>query len=195
MKKAFGAASPETLFILGLLTLPAFLFQEKLFYQALDAILFLLLASCSGKKIRPLPGLLLLVSVTAAALFVPYGKVLFHIVGLPVTEGALNIGVSRGILLLGLLYLSKCTVVQGLAFPGKKGNGIAKVFYYFERFSENSAKISLKDLPGSLDNLLLAVSVSKSTYSSTPQVKGGKQRLPLLFPLTVSVACWFFLLL
>lgn len=195
MRKVFCRASPETLFILGLVTLPAFLFQEKLLYRVLDAILFLIVAMYSGKKIRPLPGLLLLISVTAAALFVPYGKVLFNIFGLPVTEGALKMGVSRGILLLGLLYLSKFTVVQGLAFPGRQGNGIAKVFFYFERFSENSAKISLKDLPGSLDNLLLSVSVSQNNQVNPSLERAGQHNLPLVFPLAVSLACWSFLFL
>lgn len=180
--------------MLGLFTLPAFLFQEKLPYRLMDGIFFLILALCSGKRIRPLPALVLLASVTAAALLVPSGKVLISLFGFPITEGALKMGFSRGILLLGLFYLSKFTVVPGLVLPGKAGNGLAKVFFYFERFSENYSQISIRDLPGSLDNLLLKVSETSSDDDSIAQAKRDSH-IPLLLPLLISITCWVFLLL
>jgi hypothetical protein len=194
MKKLFGEASPRALFILGLLTLPAFLFQDKLSYRILDGVFFLILALYSGKRIRPLPAILLLASVTGASLFVPNGKVLINVFGLPITEGALTMGFSRGILLLGLFYLSKFTVAQGLILPGKTGNGLVKVFFYFERFSEHYSQISIRDLPGSLDRLLLKVSKIRSDVDSMSTTEKAR-RVPLLFPLAVSLTCWAFLFL
>lgn len=194
MNKLLREGAPNALFILGLATLPAFLFQEKLLYRCLATILFLLLALYSGKKIRPVPALLLLVSVTVAALVVPYGKVLVSIWGWPITAGALKMGFSRGVLLLGLLYLSRVSVVQGLGLPGGIGQGISKVFFYLERFSENCALLSVRDLPGTLDNLLHAVSDSHTAGNYTSRQKGIRN-LPIILPLLVSLVCWLFLFL
>lgn len=194
MKRLFAAAPPGAVFLLGLLTIPAFLFQEKLLFRVVDGILFLALLVYSGKRIRPLPALILLASVTAAALLVPYGKVLTDIFGFPITKGALKMGLSRGILLLGLFYLSKFSVRRGLVFPGRIGAGIGKIFYYFEQFSENRQKISLKDLPGSLDSLLMSVSVPADA-SRGPSSRDEERRLPLIIPLAISTLCWVLLFL
>ncbi|WP_163336281.1 hypothetical protein [Desulfopila sp. IMCC35008] len=194
MNKLLAKASPEALFILGLFTLPAFLFQEKLPYRLMDGLFFLILALYSGKRILPLPAMVLLASVTAAALLVPSGKVLISVFGFPITLGALKMGFSRGILLLGLFYLSKFTVVQGLVLPGKTGNGLAKVFFYFERFSEHYSQVSIRDLPGSLDTLLLKVSETSSDDENMAQAK-REGRIPLILPLLISITCWIFLLL
>lgn len=194
MNLLFDKASPKALFILGLFTLPAFLFQDKLHYRLLDGIFFLILVLCSGKKIRLLPALVLLASVTAAALLVPSGNVLTRLFGFPITEGALKLGFSRGILLLGLFYLSKFTVVQGLVLPGKTGNGLAKVFFYFERFSENYSQISIRDLPGSLDTLLLKVSETCRDDDAIAEAK-KEARMPLILPLLISFTCWILLFL
>lgn len=194
MKKLLSEGAPNTLFILGLITLPAFLFQEKLVYRCLITILFLLLALYSGKKIRPVPALLLLASVTVAALVVPYGKVLMSILGWPITAGALKMGFSRGVLLLGLLYLSRVSVVHGLALPGRVGQGISRVFFYLDRFSENCSILSVRDLPGTLDKLLLAVSESHTDRDYTFNQKGIRN-LPFILPLLVSLVCWLLLFL
>jgi len=193
MKRPLDAIPPGPLFVLGLLTLPAFLFQDGLLYRFLETVLFLLLVLFSGKKVRPLPGLLLLASVTAASLLVPYGRVVITMFGLPVTAGALEAGLSRGLLLLGLLYLSKFSVRAGLVFPGRIGDGIGKVFFYFERFSESREKVSINDLPGSLDNLLIAVSGSGAagTATETPESARGL----LAVPLAAAAVCWVLLFL
>lgn len=194
MRTVFTKASPNTLFVLGLVTLPAFLFQEKLLFRLLDGLMFLVLALWSGKRIRPVPALLLLASVTLAALFVPHGKIIASPFGIPVTEGALKMGFSRGILLLGLFYLSKFTVVKGLELPGKTGNGLAKVFFYFERFSENYSQISIRNLPDSLDKLLLKISETSAGDNTSELDKDGKG-VPLLIPVLVSLSCWVLLIL
>ena len=192
MKRLFAPALPGPVFYLGLLTIPAFLFQEKLGFRALEALLFLGLMVYTGKKFRPLPALILLASVTAAALLVPYGQVMFRLFGFPITSGALKMGVSRGILLLGLLYLSKFSVRRGLVFPGKLGAGIGKIFYYFQRFSQSKNRISLKDLPGSLDALLISVSENQEA-SGNPAAPNLERRIPLIVPLAASILCWVWL--
>ena len=141
-----------------------------------------------------MPALLLVGSITLAALLVPYGKVLFDIWGWPITEGALRMGLSRGILLLGLLYLSRISVVQGLSLPGKAGQGVSRVFFYLDRFSEHCSEVSVRDLPASLDKLLHAVSKSDSEHGKTTSPK-HTPHLPLFLPLAVSLLCWLLVFL
>ena len=196
MPGLFQPAAARTLFVLGLLTLPALVFQDQALYRALNAALYLGLVLASGQRIRLLPPLLLLASVTAAALLTPYGKVLFSVWGWPITRGALLMGLSRGALLLGLFYLSRFSVLPGVDLPGRLGGGIAKVFFYFERFCDNRAALSIKDLPASLDRLLLAVSASDSPAQAGPgPSRGHRPAPPLWLALAAPLGCWLLLLL
>lgn len=191
MKNRLHRMPPTPLFFIGLATVPAFVFQESLVYRPAEAGLFLLLCILAGKRIRPLPAAALLFSVTAASLLVPYGEVFARVFGFPLTVGALKFGLSRGILLLGLFYLSKFSVGPGLSLPGALGRGVGRVFYYFERFSESREKISLADLPGSLDEALTSV----SRLPAGEQRATSKDTRPalLLIPLAAGAACWVLL--
>jgi len=180
------------LFFIGLITVPAFLFQDRTLLRMTEAGLFPVLCVLAGRRVRILPGFILLLSVTVASLLVPYGAVLIRVCGFPVTAGALEFGLSRGFLLLGLFYLSKFSVSPGLRFPGSFGKGIGKVFYYFEKFSESRERILIRDLPGSLDAVLISVS---RTPGVSHTAKPEKRRAPyvLVFPLAASVFCWVLL--
>jgi len=158
-------------------------------FRGAEAGLFLLLALLSGKRIRPLPGIILLLSVTAASLLVPFGDVLVTVLGFPVTLGALESGLARGTLLLGLFYLSKFSVARELSLPGRLGTGLARVFYYFERFTESRERISIKDLPGSLDAVLMSVS-NHPLDEGKVRPEGECSPTLLIIPLAASLGCW-----
>ncbi len=189
MRKLLKDMPPVPLFFIGLITLPAFLFQDRTLLRITEAGLFLVLCVLSGKRVRILPGFVLILSVTAASLLVPYGAVLVRVFGFPVTAGALEFGLSRGFLLLGLFYLSKFSVSSGLRFPGSFGKGIGKVFYYFERFSESRERILIRDLPGSLDAVLISVSKSPGYSRTMEPEKRSAPYIPVV-PLAASVFCW-----
>ncbi len=192
MTRLYKKASPTALFIVGLFCLPAFLLQEKLNDQILDGLLFLGLALYSGKRIRILPALILVVSVTGAALLVPYGRVLYNLFSFPITAGAFEMGFSRAVVLLGLFYLSKVTVTSELVLPGKFGRSLSLIFGYLEKFTRHFRLLSVRDLPGSLDKLLLTVNQEQATHHQTsPQ---EKHHLPLIIPLLACLFCWVLLL-
>ncbi len=192
MKRLLKKASPTALFVLGALCVPAFLFQQELKYQLFDGLLFLALAWYSGKRIRLLPALLLLLSVTGAALLVPYGKVLYDLFGFPITLGALKMGFSRSVVLLGLFYLSKVTVTSELILPGKFGHGLSLTFAYLEKFTHHIKLLSVRDLAGSLDILLQTVAEEQTSQQTATQKE--KRALPCIIPLMACLFCWSLLL-
>lgn len=96
----------------------------------------------------------------------PVGKVFFIVLDFPVTEGALVSGLTRSLMLIGLIYISRLSVSSKLTFKGTMGNLIGRVFYYFEAITEGQGHFSFRKFykPGVIerfisyiDNLLISV--------------------------------------
>jgi len=148
---------PEHLFLAGLGILPAFLFQGQLWVRAAQVFLFMALAFLCGRRIRLLPPALLTLSIVAANLATPYGKVLLSVWGLPVTLGALQTGLLKATTMVGLFYLSLVTVRPELRLPGRFGGLLARMIYYFELIMEDDKRFDRRDPFGGLDALLIRV--------------------------------------
>ncbi|MDY7029027.1 MAG: hypothetical protein SVR04_12075, partial [Spirochaetota bacterium] len=119
----------------GLVMIPPFILQPDMVLKAVQTALFLLYGVLLGKRVKVLPGIIIIVSVTAAAVLSPLGEVLLYAGGFPVTEGALFQGLTRGLNLVGMVYLSRCTISSRLKIPGKAGRLFYRVFFYFEELS------------------------------------------------------------
>jgi hypothetical protein len=83
------------------------------------------------------------------------GKVLFHVLGQPITAGAVQRGVSRGLTLVTLYYMSKSFIGPGMRFQGRLGTFLAKIFSYFDFFTNEIRNIRFTNLWGDIDRLLL----------------------------------------
>jgi len=123
---------PEYLFIGWVIFIPTFLFQTSLTVRILQTIVLVFIYIFTGRKFRIIPNALLFFSVTAAHLFQPIGMVITTIGGLSITMGALTSGVSRSLLLIGLIYISRISVSPHLNLPGRFGHLLGSVFFYFE---------------------------------------------------------------
>jgi lipopolysaccharide transport system ATP-binding protein len=77
-------------------------------------------------------------SVVAANLLVPVGKVLAVLGPLKVTQTALVDGIMKALVLEGLIFLSKATILPGLKLPGRFGAIVA--FSELERFLDMPVK-------------------------------------------------------
>lgn len=119
----------------GLVMIPPFILQPDPVLKAVQTALFLLYGGLLGKRVKVLPGIIIIVSVTAAAVLSPLGEVLLYAGRFPVTEGALFQGLTRGLNLVGMVYLSRCTISSRLKIPGKAGRLFYRVFFYFEELS------------------------------------------------------------
>ena len=130
----------EHLFIAGILIIPPFIFQNILLFKWLLVFLFMLYAWFTGSRIRIIPCIIMTAGVVSANLLTPIGEVLFSVGSISVTKGALENGLERAALLLGMIYISKFAVSRGLKLPGGRKSILSMVFYYFERIMEGEEK-------------------------------------------------------
>lgn len=152
--------SARALFIAGLIIMPSLLFNSSTPFRIIQFLFFWLLAWLSGKKNNPLITLLVIVSVVAFNLLVPYGRILLTIGPLKITLGALIAGIHRAVTLEGLIMLSRATVRRDLRFPGLFGRLTGDSFRIFSLLMESRPRISGKNIINDIDNLLIELNES-----------------------------------
>ncbi|NQT60913.1 MAG: hypothetical protein HQ557_18250 [Bacteroidetes bacterium] len=118
--------------IAGLLIIPTFLLQKNLILMAVQVAFVMVLAVLKGRKIKPVPVLVVLISVVLMNLLQVNGKVLFTVGSFSVTLGALKIGLDKALTLIGMLYVSQYMVSGKPKLPGKFGQLLSKQFLFFE---------------------------------------------------------------
>ena len=116
--KGSQALTANFAFICGLLTIPAFIFQSGLPERAVLTLLFIILAVISGRKFRLLPNLVMAAGIIAANLLAPHGKVVLEAGRFSVTTGALETGVMKALLIIGLIYISRGSIKKRSQLPG-----------------------------------------------------------------------------
>lgn len=156
--------SPSLLFASAMLSFPAFLFQKKLVVLAVEAAAFLLLALSRRGRLRLLPSVLMIAGITLFALFSPHGQVLARWGKFTITAGALEAGLTRGLTLAGMVFLSQLALSPQLHLPGKLGSFVVDMFTLLdsltrERLLLNKRKglVGLKELAAALDARLYQV--------------------------------------
>ncbi|MCK5156169.1 MAG: hypothetical protein KAQ69_07025 [Spirochaetales bacterium] len=118
--------------VAGLLMIPAFLLQHNLVVMAAQVVFLMVLAVAKGRRIKPLPITIILISVVVMNLLQVNGKVLFSIGTFSVTLGALKIGLDKALTLIGMLYVSQYMVSGKPKLPGRFGQLLSKQFLFFE---------------------------------------------------------------
>lgn len=88
-----------------------------------------------NRKINPIPSVVIFTVVVFASVLRPSGEVFFYLFILPVTRDSLNAGVSRALLLTGLVYISRFSVSSALPVPGRAGKLLGTVFFFFNRIT------------------------------------------------------------
>jgi heptaprenyl diphosphate synthase len=119
----------------GAAMIPPFLVLDSLLLKLLFIVLFVLVMRMAGKGFRLMPGLIVLTAVFVAHLLMPIGEVLLYVGDFPITAGAIREGLTRGLTLVGLVYLSRFAVSAELPIPGTAGRLLYHVFYYFEEIT------------------------------------------------------------
>lgn len=200
---AAGRASLVRL-ISGLLMVPPFLMQSYVPLKIIHIALFGLSSVYFGKRVRLLPGLLIVAAVTGAQLLTPLGEVLTYIGSFPITAGALEQGFSRGLNLVGLVYLSRYAVSPGLPIPGPAGALLYRVFFYFEELTayrvvrDRSAgfRKNLKRALIGIDEFLLQLAAGGASGETSTGPAGTDVRAPyglrgpLVVPLAAAALQW-----
>ncbi|MBK5201165.1 MAG: hypothetical protein JJE21_06495 [Spirochaetaceae bacterium] len=144
--------------ISGAFIIVGILLSQSLLLRFCITVFIIILASNSGRKFRLLPNLILLVTISFAHTFSPYGLVIFSIGSYPITLGALSIGANKAFLLISFIYASHYMMSSRPQIPGKLGAIISLQFYYFDRLTTNWHQIEKKrPLIGAIDQLLLGI--------------------------------------
>jgi len=137
----------------------ALFIQIKNLYLLWGTVLFFFVLDEIIKKgrVKLLPSIIIVLSVTFFALLTPVGKVLFRIGSWKITQTSLEMGLHRSGFLVGMVFISQCAVDKNLRLPGKAGAFVAGVFYYFDLLVSEKIKFSRKNLVKSIDERLLKI--------------------------------------
>lgn len=129
-------------FCAALAIMIAFLFIKDVRIMALLTIIFYIAARIRRRKVRILPSVIILVTVTAAALLSPAGRVIVRFGNFPVTLGALETGLSRALTLVGMVFLSQYATSGSIKLPGAAGALLESVLCWFSALT--AKKLSFK---------------------------------------------------
>ena len=155
----------KALCIAGLVIMPALLFNPHPLLRIPQFLFFWFLAWLAGKKNNPLITILIVLSIVAFNLIIPYGRVLFSIGAFKITSGALTMGIQRAVTLEGLIMLSRVSIRQDLKLPGLFGELIGESFRIFSVIAGQRQRISAKSLIADIDRLMLELSSDENVES------------------------------
>jgi hypothetical protein len=106
----------------------------------------------------------MIAGITFFALFSPHGQVLARWRRFSVTTGALEAGLTRGLTLAGMVFLSQLALSPQLHLPGKLGGFVVDMFGLLDRltkerltFKKDKKFVGIKRLMTSLDEHLYQV--------------------------------------
>ena len=112
-------------------------------------------------RVRLLPSFILIASLTALSLLTPSGRVLHTLGSFRITQGALEAGLSKGLVLTGMLFASQTIFAalkgRGLGQAGTKSRlfgPVGRVFADFARLSARRLDIQGRGLMAALDGRL-----------------------------------------
>lgn len=192
--------SARSLCAAGLFMMPALLFNPHTPFRVAQFLFFWFMAWLSGKKNNPLITALIVLSITAFNLAVPYGQVLCAIGAFNITSGALTMGIQRAVTLEGLIMLSRFSIRQDLRIPGGFGALIGESFRMLALIVDRKHRISRKKLIAGIDRLMIELSGDEAAPTETsPHPATAARTRPAGFIILAAAVIlswlpWFFLL-
>jgi len=174
--------------IAGLCMIPAFLFNQDTYMRLIQFLFFFFIALLSGKKIKPLITLSIMLAIVFFNLLVPYGELLYSIGSLKITSGALLSGLRRAVTLEGLFMLSRFCIRSDLAFPGAFGKLAGESLRVFSRLAEAKNLFTRKNWVESLDGLLSGYTQDVSCETKTVSEKNHSLSSRIILALVVILA-------
>ncbi len=105
------------------------------------AFFFAVLLIVRKGRVRIVPSVIVIVSVTLMALLSPDGKVLYELGNWRITEGALKNGLHRSGILVGMVFASSCIIGRNVVLPGKAGQFVSRIFFLFDSLA-SGGKVS-----------------------------------------------------
>jgi len=163
--------SAKTLFIAGLLIMPALLFNPGTEYRVIQFLFFWLLAWLSGKKINPVLTIFVIFFIITFNLVIPYGKVLYSFGMFKITSGALTAGIHRAVTFQALIMLSKFCIRGDLRIPGAFGELLGESLRIFSVMTDRKYQMTGKNIIAEIDSLMLELGAENTLQSNIQKTK------------------------
>ena len=196
-RKAFFTQSinPNTLFLGTMACLLPFLFLRSLLFIFIEMLLFITLNYLKKGKIKLLPSIIIIVSLVFFNLLTPVGKVLFRIDHFPITLTALTIGLRKGLILTGMVQISKFAMGRNLHFPGKAGILVGRTFACFDRITAMKIDLAPSQLITSIDDALTKVYSTMEMGTEEHPAAVRTTKYGKIFLLAMISLCWILFLI
>ncbi len=104
-------------------------------------VVFAVIVFIKKKKIRLLPSIIIILSVTVLSLLTPYGKILFTLGKWNITWGAMEAGLLRSGKLCAMVFMSQSAVDKNMKLPGKFGIFMERVFSTVAQLTEEKVEV------------------------------------------------------
>lgn len=135
------------LLILSLLLIFPLVLQDNIFIVFFQFITMIIIAFIRKKRVKLLPSFFVISSLVIFSFLSPFGKVWFTLGSFKITEGAFFLGLKKGFVLCGMVFISQLATSFEIKIKGNFGKLISNVFYWFNIFSsvdkENRKKMGL----------------------------------------------------
>jgi heptaprenyl diphosphate synthase len=166
-----GFFNADELFVAGLIMMLLFLFCRSLPGRVMQFLLFFLLALLSGKRINIFSTLLIMAGIVFFNLLAPYGKVLFTLGPLHITQGSLLAGLEKAVTLEGLVMLSAACIKSDLKLPGGTGSLLGESLRILEHLRERVGRRrdTRESIISRLDRILPELETSFPSETSDPE--------------------------
>lgn len=145
---------PAFRFVAGIFLLILLMFSSSIWIQTGIVALAILLMLLDSLKIKILPVLTMSVSIIAFNLCAPFGKILYAPFNLPITEGALLLGIKKALTVEGMIFISRWMIKPGFRLPGKIGLLISQAFTILNHLTSSKKKLDRKKLIHSIDLIM-----------------------------------------
>ncbi|MDA3810699.1 MAG: Gx transporter family protein [Spirochaetaceae bacterium] len=188
---------PQIRFFLGLSLLIPLFFQEVLILKIIHVITLGFLCRLAGKRLSYFYFINLIFWITLFQNLSPYGEVLLDLRFITITKGALESGLQKAFLLIGLVFTSLFSVSPGLQLPGRLGGVLARMFYFYEELYNGKRRIRRASFISDVDNLLgetqLAVLEDHPSNEKSNDLYKSKKSRALFF--SISILIFYYTLL
>jgi len=143
-------------FLIFLLVFISICFVKNIWYVYSVLFCSIIVLLIMKKKVRIMPSVIIIFSVTLFALFQPSGKILFTWHNFRITEGALTIGLLRSGKLCSMVFLSRI-VSDKMSLPGKWGSLFNNVVSINSKFVFDKNEFKWNNFTTSIDKKLVSV--------------------------------------
>jgi len=174
-----GIFSPVFRFWSLILLLIPFSLQNNPWLKLGETALLAFLVDRSGKRLKWSYFGIMVGSITFFHILTPAGELLFSLGPLDVTRGALALGFTKGLTIIGMVFLSLAAVHPSLRIPGALGALMTETFQYLDLILERKGELTRGNWIEKVDTFLEDIYPLKDYDNTRGVLKNPSSHNPL----------------